>query len=75
MVQGGQRTPPPCLIGVVLKPVGGRHPQLVRNPDPRSHLAVLVGGHRFDGGRTDVDADCDVLYVTRRVTVRQHWHS
>ena len=61
LLQGRQRTAPPCLVGVVLESVGRRHPQLVRNPDPRRHVAVLVGGHRFDRGGADVDADCDVF--------------
>jgi hypothetical protein len=45
----------------VLEQVGGRHPKLVADPHPRGHLAVLVGGYRFDRGGTDVDADCDVF--------------
>ena len=39
----------------------GRHPELVRNSCPGHYLAVLVGGHCLDGGRADVDADCDVF--------------
>ena len=59
--QRRQRAAPPRLVGVVLEPVGGRHPQLVRNSCPGHHPAVLVGGHGFDGGRADVDADCDLF--------------
>ena len=61
LLEGRQRAPPPRLVGVMLQQVGGRHPQLVRNPYPRRHLAVLVDGYRFDRGGADVDADCDVF--------------
>ena len=61
LLESRQRTAPPGLVGVVLEPVRRRHPQLVRNARPRHHLAVLVGGHRFDRGRADVDADCDLF--------------
>ena len=61
LIQGRQRTAPPRLVGIVLQPVGGRHPQLMGDPHPRRHVAVLVGGYRFDRGGADVDADCDVV--------------
>lgn len=60
-VQCCQWSPPPRFVGVVLQPVGGRHRQLVANPYPRRHPTVVVGGHRFDGGGADIDADCDVV--------------
>jgi hypothetical protein len=49
---------PPRLVGIVLEPVRGGHPQLVRNAHPGRDAAVLVGGHGLDSGRSDVDADC-----------------
>ena len=61
LVQRRQRALPPGLVGVVLQPVRRRHPQLVRNPCPRDHPAILIGGDRFDGGGADVDADCDLF--------------
>ena len=60
-VQCRQRAPSPRRVGVVLEQVGGRRPQLVWDPGPRRHPAVLVGGYRLYGGGADVDADCDVF--------------
>ena len=61
LLQRRQRTQPPRLVGVVFQPVRRRHSQLVRDACPRDHPAILVGGHRFDGGGADVDADCDLF--------------
>jgi hypothetical protein len=33
----------------------------VWNSCPRDHPAIRIGGHRFDGGGADVDADCDLF--------------
>ena len=54
-----QGTLPPRLVGVVLQPVRGGHPQPMRNPYPGRHLTVLVGGDGLDRSRADVDANCD----------------
>ena len=51
----------PRFVGVVLEAVRVRYPQLVRNPGPGHHPAVLVGGHGFDRGGADVDADCHLF--------------
>ena len=56
-----QRTVPPGLLGVMLESVRCGYLQPVRNARPRRYLAVLVGGHRFDRGRADVDADCHLF--------------
>jgi hypothetical protein len=61
LVQRRQGALPPGLVRVVLQAVRRRHPQLVRNPCPRDHPTILIGGDRFDGGGADIDADCDLF--------------
>ena len=59
--KGRQRAPPPGFVGIVLKAVRGRDPQLMRNTGSCQHPPVLVGGDGLHGGGADVDADCDVF--------------
>ena len=61
LLEGGQRPVAPRFPRVVLEFVRFRYPQPVRNPGPGHHLAVLVGGDRFDRGGADVDADCHLF--------------
>ena len=60
-VEGHRRPAPPRLVGVMLEPVGRRHPKLVGDAHPSQHVAVGVGGYRLDRRAADVDADCDAF--------------
>ncbi len=60
-LEGRQRAVPPGLLRVMLEFVRRGYPQPVRDSGPRDHSAVLVGGHRLDRGRADVDADCHLF--------------